>query len=124
MLRAVVSRFIAISLLLIFAGDTALLALLADSESSLPACCRRDGKHHCAMMEKETAGPSWRTATRKCPLFPKSTVAFFTDQAVPSPIVCVAGWIASQPADKAQTEVLYRISHSRTRQKRGPPSFV
>jgi hypothetical protein len=124
MLRTVVSRFIAIALLLVFAGDTALPALLADSESSLPACCRRDGKHHCAMMEKETAGPSWRTVTRKCPLFPKSAVAFFTDQAAPPAASHFAGWIASHPVNKAQTEVLYRISHSRTRQKRGPPSFV
>jgi hypothetical protein len=124
MLRAVVSRFIAIALLLIFSGDSALPALLADSESSLPACCRRDGKHHCAMMEKETAGPSWRTVTRKCPSFPKRTVAFFTDQSAPPPEVRVGGWIVSHPVNKAQTEVLYRISHSRTRQKRGPPSFV
>jgi DNA-binding XRE family transcriptional regulator len=124
MLRAVVSRFIAIALLLIFSGDSALPALLADSESSLPACCRRDGKHHCAMTEKEAAGPSWRTATRKCPLFPKRTVAFFTDQAAPLPASRFAGWIASHPVTKAQTEALYHISHSRTRQKRGPPSFV
>ena len=71
------SRFIATALLLILAGDAALPALLADSESSLPPCCRRDGKHHCAMMEMldrqpESAVPSLKAEARKCPLFPKS----------------------------------------------------
>ncbi len=76
------AKFIAIALLLILAGDTALPALLASPESNLPACCRRDGKHHCAMMEtlenqQENAGPSWKTVAKKCPSFPRSTVAFF-----------------------------------------------
>jgi hypothetical protein len=128
-MRKVVTRFIAIALLLIFAGDTALPALLADSESALPACCRRDGKHHCAMMDmlekqEQSGGPSFRTVARKCPLFPRSTVAFFTGQATPPPVAAFVGSISSHPVFKAQTEILYRISHGRTRQKRGPPSLV
>jgi len=124
-----VSRFIATALLLILAGDTALPVLLADSESALPACCRRDGKHHCAMMDmlekqEQSAGPSFRTAAGKCPLFPKGTVAFFTHQSTPPPAATFVGSISSHPVFKAQIEILYRISHSRTRQKRGPPSLV
>jgi hypothetical protein len=123
-----VSRFIAVALLLTLAGDITLPALLVDSESSLPACCRRDGKHHCAMMEmlekqQESAGPSFRTVARKCPLFPRGTVAFMTDQS-PPPAVIFAGSISKDPVYKAQSEILYRISYSRTRQKRGPPSFI
>ncbi len=129
MLSKAVPKFIAIALLLVLACNTALPALLADSESSLPACCRRDGKHHCAMLEtfekqQESAGRSWRTVTRKCPMFPKSTVAFFTDQSAPPRAACFAGSITSHKAAKAQTEVLYRISHSRARQKRGPPCLA
>jgi hypothetical protein len=128
-LRTVVSRFIATALLLILAGDTALPVLLANPESALPACCRRDGKHHCAMMEsfekqEQNAGPSFRTAAGKCPLFPKGTVAYFPGQSTPPPAAAFVGSISSHPVFKAQTEILYRISHGRTRQKRGPPSFV
>ena len=123
------SRFIAIALLVIFAGDTALPSLLADSESTLPACCRRDGKHHCAMMDmiekqQQSGGPSWRTVARKCALFPRGTVAFFTDQSAPPPAVNFAGSTSKHPIARAQTEILYHISHSRTRQKRGPPTWV
>jgi hypothetical protein len=126
----VVYRFVAIALLLLFAGDMALPALLADGESTLPACCRRDGKHHCAMLEmlekqERDAGPSWRAAARKCPLFPKSTPASCIDQTTPLRVAaCFAGAIVAHPVSKAQSEVLYRISHSRARQKRGPPSLV
>jgi len=94
----------------------------------LPACCRRDGKHHCAMMQmseqQENTGPSWSTLSGKCPMFPKRSVASFIDQSAPPPVAQVAGAVIQHPVTKAQTEVLYRISHSRTRQKRGPPSLV
>jgi hypothetical protein len=44
----------------------------SDSEADLPACCRRDGKHHCGMLESKAgasqAGPAWQSA--KCPSFP------------------------------------------------------
>jgi hypothetical protein len=124
-----VAKFIASALLLILACDTTLPALLAGPESNLPACCRRDGKHHCAMLEmlekqQENAGPSWKTVAKKCPLFPRGTVAFFADSASTPPAAGFAGLLSGASIVKAQTEVLFRISHSRTRQKRGPPSFV
>lgn len=126
--ECVVPRIIAIAVLSLFACDLALPALLSNPETTLPACCRRDGKHHCAMMQmleqqERDAGLSLRTATRKCPLFPKSTPAFFIDQTTPAREASFAGAIVGHPVNKAQTEVLYRISHSRARQKRGPPSL-
>jgi hypothetical protein len=124
----VVSRLLAIALLLVFACDTTLPALLADGESNLPACCRRDGKHHCAMMQMseqpENTGQTWSTLSVKCPMFPRRSVASFIDQSAPPPVAQFAGAVIQHPVTKAQTEVLYRISHSRTRQKRGPPSLV
>jgi hypothetical protein len=124
-----VAKFIASALLLILACDTTLPALLAGPDANLPACCRRDGKHHCAMMEmlekpQENAGPSWKTAAKKCPLFPRGTVAFVADSSTPPPVAGFAGLLSGAPIVKAQTEVLFHISHSRTRQKRGPPSLV
>jgi len=124
-----VAKFIASALLVILACDTTLPALLAGPESNLPACCRRDGKHHCAMLEmlekqQENAGPSWKTVAKKCPLFPCGTVAFFADPSTPPPLAGFAGLLSGASIVKAQTEVLFHISHSRTRQKRGPPSLV
>jgi hypothetical protein len=127
--RTVVAKFIAVALLLILACDTTLPAMLAGPESNLPACCRRDGKHHCAMMEmleqqQEDAGPSWKTVAKKCPLFPRGTVALFADSSTPPTSADFAGSLSGASVIKVQTEVLFHISHSRTRQKRGPPSLV
>jgi hypothetical protein len=46
-------RALAITLLIALASPLAppvLLAATRDPEASLPACCRRHGAHHCAMM--------------------------------------------------------------------------
>ena len=122
-----VFKVIAIALLLVFAGNAALPAFFADSQSTLPPCCRRDGKHHCAMMDmaqqQDNAGASWQAAQRKCAQFPKHSAAFYSAKSVP-PSTLVTGLVFSQPTVKAQTEALYRVSHSRTRQKRGPPSLI
>ena len=122
-----VSKVIAIALLLVFAGNTALPAFFADPQSTLPPCCRRDGKHHCAMMDmaqqrEDTAGSAWKAT--KCTQFPKNSALFVSAKTAPPPSMLITGLAFSQPTVKAQTEALYRVSHSRTRQKRGPPSLT
>ncbi len=126
-----VPKVIAIALLLVFAGNAALPAFFSDSESNLPACCRRDGKHHCAMLamiemaeQDEDAGPSWKAARRKCAQFPTGFVGLHSVQSAPPRSATTGDLTVGQPAAKAQPETLYRISHSRTRQKRGPPSLA
>lgn len=49
--RLFARRLLAVALLLTFISPVALplFATTADPEASLPACCRRHGKHHCAM---------------------------------------------------------------------------
>ena len=103
----------------------ALMALASSGpDSGLPACCRKDGKHKCAMsgMMDETSGPSFR-ATSQCPLFPSSSAAPVcrtTGAPVPSrQQVCGIATFVSRPE---QAEAQYRISFNRSRQKRGPPS--
>jgi hypothetical protein len=75
------------------------------------------------MAQQDNAAASWKST--KCPQFPKnSTTAFHTVKPAPPPSTAVTGLVLGQPTVKAQTEALCRVSHSRTRQKRGPPSLI
>ena len=57
-------RRLAASLLLflLFAGLA--LPMVLAQDSGVPACCRRSGKHHCAMLPQ---GDGFRTVTANCP---------------------------------------------------------
>jgi len=121
-------RSIAAALLLVISLPLIPLAAPADPQSKLPACCRRDGKHGCSMMDNrnsaEPAAATLKAAKSKCPSFPtgKSTPAV---SAFP---VAASRVYSTPPVDRlggiAQTEARYRLSFSRTRQKRGPPSLL
>ncbi|HEV2688034.1 MAG TPA: hypothetical protein VGV35_05755 [Bryobacteraceae bacterium] len=120
-----IARTIAAVLLSLFGGSLAVPFVAPDLRPALPPCCRRDGKHHCAMTDMIAAAdetPSVRPAP--CPLFPKQGVTANIASATPAPPTQVfVTLVLTEPAAKAQTEALYRISHSRSRQKRGPPSL-
>jgi hypothetical protein len=119
-------RIWAMLLLAVFGFSLAAPVLLAsDPDSNLPPCCRRNGKHHCAMMDSRPAspasGPSLRTD--RCALFPHA-------QAVPAgPIVslpvaapAISAGLLGHAAICPQTAALCRSSYSRAGQKRGPPT--
>jgi hypothetical protein len=118
-------RMLAILLMAVFGFPLISPALFAsDAESNLPACCRRGGKHHCAMMASESESQSG-------PLLQAGRCSFFaTASATPgSPAVsllpvsqAIFAGLLSHPASCAQTEALCRISYSRAGQKRGPPA--
>ena len=103
-------------------------ALFVESESKLPACCRKDGKHCCSM----TAAPNGRPSSagagvvrEKCPSFPQSRSTSPSGRAngiMPRQTFFAA--ILSHPALHAQTEARYRVAFSRARQKRGPPEIL
>jgi hypothetical protein len=121
-------RLLSIALLAVFSLSfvSPLFGLGAKSVTGVPACCRRDGKHHCTsnMGEKSNLPEStseFSAPPGKCPFYPApiaivhgNVVAVSTAQAV------YAGLIA-HPAVVAQTESKLRISLGRSRQKRGPP---
>src|SRR6267142_3495182 len=116
MMMKAVPRVIAAALLLVFAGNTALPALFADPESNLPACCRRDGKHHCAMMDmadmgQDDGGTYWKSTPQKCGQFPKAGASLCAGKTGPQRIAEIGQLVSSQPTVVAQTEALYRISH-------------
>jgi len=100
----------------VFAPDAA--------EASIPACCRRGGRHHCAMSEmaaQPSSGHAISVMAEKCPYAPAvAPVLHFSAFAPPSDAAIFAQ-IVSHPAVYAQTEARYRISFDRARQKRGPP---
>ena len=112
--------------ILAFGLPWALLAWPAAPEAKLPECCRRDGKHRCAMQSSdETTAQVVRAAKSRCASYPQtqSTVA-----AVPFGLAPVPPHMAAPPLALvdavAQAEAGYRISFARSRHERGPPSLL
>jgi hypothetical protein len=120
-------RVPAILLVLLFSFSLIGPALFVD-ESNLPACCRREGKHHCGMTDMAETPRSGMAADAlrvKCPFFPsggavvpESGPALLAASQTPS----VA--IASQIADRPRAAGGYRISLDCSHRKRGPPSLL
>jgi hypothetical protein len=123
-------RLIAISLLLLFGLPmvSPLLAQGANSDAGLPACCRRNGKHHCMMsmemMQAMLNGTQVRVIPMKCPLFPKAvTTAQHQDLSCHAAALTFAA-VVSHPAIHLQTEARARVARDCARQKRGPPALL
>jgi hypothetical protein len=96
-------------------------------DGSLPLCCRRDGKHHCAMaaMTMGQVPSRDRTMREKCPYAPFAGLALMLPHAfAPRGIPALARNVAASAAIVRDAEAGYRISADRTRQKRGPPSLL
>jgi hypothetical protein len=104
-------------------------ALFADAESNLPACCRRDGKHHCGMTDRDVAdAPSSGVAVdalrAKCPFFPNGgAVVPHSETALPAGSQTAGISIVVRVATAPQGDAGYRISFDRSHHKRGPPSL-
>jgi hypothetical protein len=98
--------------------------LLANAASGLPACCLRNGKHHCTLAEVD-ASPSLRANQPKCPLFPKAEAV----QVFSKIVVFGAAPVASAPylsgaaiakPDRPVARIVLRDSV----RKRGPPTYL
>ena len=127
-----VRRFlaIAIALLIVLPTITPLFALTTAGDPTRPACCRRDGKHHCMLMDLETASSSnatritAATVSERCPYGSKSLPGTtHTGCSLHTSAAIFAG-IVSHPSVAPQTESKRRISADRSRQKRGPPAIA
>ena len=75
-------RALSICLIFFFAFGPLSAVFQAGEESRLPACCRRDGAHHCAMSEDALArivqasgATHVLTAPAHCPLYPGTAPA-------------------------------------------------
>jgi hypothetical protein len=106
-------------------------ALFISPSGNLPECCRRAGKHHCAMMmatdddqEDSPSASAFKSVPEKCPFYPKAgALPSAAKTVVTQPAQELVAALLSYPAVIAQAESRYRVSFSRSRQKRGPPSL-
>ena len=124
MYHAVVRRTLATALLVLFSFSLIPPSALApDPDAGLPACCRRNGKHHCSLTgTSQETSPAVRSLP--CGFFPVATGLKASPKAgVPAtPLVSSvshASASVNQLADETPSPVLF---HS-PRQQRGPPTL-
>jgi hypothetical protein len=119
-------RLLSLVLLAAFALPTIapLLALGQDPDAGLPACCRRHGKHHCAMlMEMLSRAHAGSQIGAVCPFYPQHIVAPVTGAhliLLHPPQITTPFAAALTPAARAETH--RRIARDCAHHKRGPPS--
>ena len=104
----------------------------AMGQSTLPACCRRGAQHHCEMSPEARAlllhedDGSTRIGAKpeQCPYRQRSLAATHLQTLTPGVGATHAAFSLHEPSPAAQAECLRRVSFDRSRQKRGPPSFL
>lgn len=122
-------RFWVTRLLLLAIGFSLIgpLLLAASAEDDLPACCRRDGKHRCAMRSSSAtlSEAVLRAPQSRCPQCPNGSQSFAAsklDAAAPVLLTQAAELVSTLRDPAAEAQTAYRISDIRTAQKRGPPA--
>ena len=100
-----------------------------EPQSTLPACCRRDGKHHCAamaMMEEreQDPTPSIRDSSSTCPYHSACAAVSAASVAGPPARFAFFAQTVSRPEQIVQIVIQARISEARSHLKRGPPRGI
>jgi hypothetical protein len=116
----------AISLLAAICLSLIAPAVFAGAETNLPACCRRNGAHHCAMATDDSISATQTSfqPVKPCPSFPVGaavsggSVAFLGDSTTNFALT------VSHPSKRLQPQAFYRISFSRSCRQRGPPAIL
>jgi hypothetical protein len=124
-----VRRTLSILLVLLIGFPLIAPLFVANAETNLPLCCRKNGTHHClgdsmAMGSPASSGHALSTLSAECPTFPKATAATLLQPAFFARAQSRFAEIAVHPSAQPQTEARYRIAFSRSRQKRGPPAIL
>jgi hypothetical protein len=125
-LQWAVRRALAISLMLLFSLPLVTPLFGSAAEAVIPLCCRRGGKHHCAMPSETTqdSGFGARAVREKCPYMPAGPAVLVLPSFTPSTAASIYAGITRHPAVSPQTYAQLRISFDRARQKRGPPALL
>ena len=100
--------------------------LRTDTESSLPACCRRDGRHGCGIPGHQgKPAPGTLVQPARCAYFPFAQVGPVETSllALNPSSRTFAGLVVSASAVHPYTEIFRPVAPSRIYQKRGPPSL-
>ena len=118
-------RSLGVFLILLFWLGPMLSLLPASAESRLPACCRRHGAHHCAMIAAAyfvpPGAPPQLGAPSQCPLFPGSAAASTAPVHALPALAAGLPVLLAQPHSPAAGRAAARLSQLRTRSNRGPP---
>lgn len=123
-------RLLAVTLLLLFGFPlvSPLFALSANSETNLPACCRRDGAHHCHQNMQRTSSSAQSESVfatqAKCPFYPGAATLVRHNDAKLHTIATLLVEAANHSAVKAPTYAHARIDLDTAWQKRGPPALA
>ena len=122
-----VRRFLAISLVVLFCFPliSPLFALTPTSDFHLPACCRRNGTHHCTMPapDRQSEGIQLSALRQRCPDYPKTIAPVRHEELSPVSASLLLTTIVAHPIGKPQSEFLTRFALDRSRHERGPPAF-
>jgi hypothetical protein len=119
-----VNRLLGAFLVCVFSFLLIVPAFPTSLESQLPACCRTNGKHKCAMGLRHSTDSGANVIQATCPYSGRLAMPAASSGKgfVLGASAAFYGFLISHPAQHAQVEARGRISFSRTRQKRGPPS--
>ena len=124
-------RPLAFLLILFFALGPLQGVLEASEDSRLPACCRRNGAHHCAMSEdmraaldRATSSSPALTAPATCPSFPGFALGFSTPSHALAAAISWALLFVEQAHTSSLATADVQITNILTRSGRAPPSSL
>jgi hypothetical protein len=102
-----------------------LQAFAADEDAGLPACCRRNGKHHCTLPSGQGSSSGPGLQSTRCLFFPDGTSGRLVPEtgALVAPRVDGVALPVGRAFDQA-IETLCPIVFRSSLQERGPPLFL
>jgi hypothetical protein len=121
-----VRRIVAAGLLCLLSESWMAPLLLSDPQSNLAACCRRNGKHHCSIIQMAgpaTEDPNYTAAAPKCPLYPKAVPKAPGVPLYPFGIQRFFERIVAKKPAVAAAVIQYLVSCTPAHPKRGPPQL-
>jgi hypothetical protein len=119
-------RILAIALLIAFCSPLVVpvLASTADPQALLPACCRRNGAHHCFGMGSAAASDGLALNAPACPVYPAPSTPLRLATAVPCAPHAPSAALLRAPAPPALSRPYAYSSIPSANPKRGPPALL